>query len=254
MSAPTQKIKSLPQGDSLGNLKNEDKIRRSFDEKSGLWYFSIVDVVGYITNSSDARNYWKVLKNRLKTGNNREREVVTLCNQLKMRSKDGKFYLTDVADAETMLKIIQSVPGADIERFKGWFESFVSNIPPFTNDDISPRHEEEKSEEEAELMVDVYQTDTFIVIEAMTASVDPENISISVEENKITIRGNRPFPKVTPWGVENNPKNYFLQELFWLSFSRTIMLPASVQIDKIEKKEEYGRLIITLPKVTPWEG
>ena len=75
------------------------KIRRHWDEEKETWYFSVVDVVGVLSESSDPRNYWKVLKSRLK---NEGSEVVTKCNQLKMESSDGKFYLTDVADTETM--------------------------------------------------------------------------------------------------------------------------------------------------------
>lgn len=93
------------------------KIRQHWDEKTEKWYFSAVDVVGALTDSADARNYWKVLKNRLK---NEGSEVVTKCNQLKMQAADGKFYLTDAADTETMLRIIQSIPSPNAEPFKLW--------------------------------------------------------------------------------------------------------------------------------------
>src|SRR3989338_7101248 len=77
----------------------DDAIRHHFDEKSGKWYFSVVDVIAIITKSSDPRNYWKVLKNRLKKAQNK---LVTECNQLKMLASDGKYYLTDVADEKTI--------------------------------------------------------------------------------------------------------------------------------------------------------
>ena len=97
------------------------QIRTSWDEAEEKWYFSVVDVVGALTDQADydgARNYWKVLKSRLtKEGS----ELVTNCNQLKMISpKDGKSYNTDVADTEQLLRIIQSVPSKKAEPFKMW--------------------------------------------------------------------------------------------------------------------------------------
>ena len=95
-------------------------IRSVWDEDKGKWYFSIVDVVSVLAESKDyqlARNYWKVLKNRLiKEGN----ESVTKCNQLKMPADDGKMRVTDVADTEQLLRIIQSIPSPKAEPFKVW--------------------------------------------------------------------------------------------------------------------------------------
>ena len=93
------------------------KIRRVWDEGKELWYFSVVDVVGALNASDNPRNYWKVLKNRLRKEGS---EVVTKCNQLKMRASDGKYYLTDAADTETMLRLIQSIPSPNAEPFKLW--------------------------------------------------------------------------------------------------------------------------------------
>jgi hypothetical protein len=93
------------------------RIRRLWDNEKELWYFSVVDVIGVLSGSSDPRNYWKVFKNRLK---NEGSEVVTKCNQLKMRAADGKYYLTDTADTETMLRLIQSIPSPNAEPFKLW--------------------------------------------------------------------------------------------------------------------------------------
>ena len=86
------------------------KIRRIYDEETETWYFSVVDIIRVLTQQADfqaARNYWKVLKNRLsKEGS----QTVTNCNQLKMPAEDGKLRLTDAADPETLLRLIQSVP------------------------------------------------------------------------------------------------------------------------------------------------
>ncbi|OGS01730.1 MAG: antirepressor [Elusimicrobia bacterium RIFCSPLOWO2_02_FULL_61_11] len=96
------------------------KIRRHYDEKTETWYFSVVDILQVLIQQSDyqaARNYWKVLKNRLnKEGN----ESVTKCNRLKLQAADGKYYLTDVAAPETLLRIIQSVPSPKAEPIKLW--------------------------------------------------------------------------------------------------------------------------------------
>ncbi|WP_316838332.1 Bro-N domain-containing protein, partial [Pedobacter nutrimenti] len=98
-------------------LFENKQVRSVWNEEEQKWYFSIVDVVGVLTESPNARNYWKVLKHRLiKEGN----ESVTNCNQLKMQSSDGKFYLTDVADTEQLLRLIQSIPSPKAEPFKMW--------------------------------------------------------------------------------------------------------------------------------------
>ena len=98
-------------------LFEEKQIRSVWNEEEEKWYFSIVDVVGILTDSPNPNNYWKVLKHRLtKEGS----ELVTNCNQLKMQSSDGKFYKTDVADTEQLIRLIQSVPSPKAEPFKLW--------------------------------------------------------------------------------------------------------------------------------------
>lgn len=102
-------------------LYEDQPIRTAWDEEEEEWYFSIVDVVGVLTEQPDldgARNYWKVLKTRLRDEGN---QLVTNCNQLKLRSpKDGKRYNTDVANTEQLLRIIQSIPSKKAEPFKVW--------------------------------------------------------------------------------------------------------------------------------------
>jgi DNA-damage-inducible protein D len=96
------------------------KIRRIWDEKKELWFFSVVDIIKALLkqpNFQAARNYWKVLKNRLKA---EESEVVTKCNRLKMIAEDGKMRETDVADVETIFRLIQSIPSPKAEPIKLW--------------------------------------------------------------------------------------------------------------------------------------
>lgn len=93
------------------------KIRAVWDDVAEKWYFSIVDVVGVLTDSVNPSTYWKVLKNRLKKEGN---ETVTNCNRLKLRAEDGKMRLTDVADQMQLFRIIQSIPSPKAEPFKMW--------------------------------------------------------------------------------------------------------------------------------------
>jgi hypothetical protein len=96
------------------------KIRRHYDEKTGTWFFSVVDIIQVLIQQPDfqaARNYWKVLKNRL---NKEGSETVTNCLQLKMVADDGKMRLTDVANVETLLRLVQSVPSPKAEPIKLW--------------------------------------------------------------------------------------------------------------------------------------
>lgn len=109
----------MAQNNQIQLFENK-RIRTAWDAEKEEWYFSIVDVVGVLTDQPDyqaARNYWKVTKKRLKDEGN---ETVTSCNQLKMTATDGKKRLTDVADAEQLLRIIQSIPSPKAEPFKLW--------------------------------------------------------------------------------------------------------------------------------------
>ena len=98
-------------------LFEDRKIRTVWDDEQEKWYFSIVDVVGVLTDSENPQTYWRVLKNRLKKEGN---ETVTNCNALKLRAADGKMRLTDVADTEQLFRLIQSIPSPKAEPFKQW--------------------------------------------------------------------------------------------------------------------------------------
>ncbi len=104
-------------------LFNQKKIRTHWDSEKEKWFFSITDVCEVLTDSTDGRNYWKVLKNRLKKEGS---QLVTECNQLKMLSSDGKYYKTDVADTEQLLRLIQSIPSKKAEPFKMWLAKIGS--------------------------------------------------------------------------------------------------------------------------------
>ena len=110
-------------------LFEEKKVRAVWDDVEEKWYFSVVDVVEVLTESPNPRNYWKVLKHRLKKEGN---ETVTNCNQLKLLAEDGKMRKTDVADTEQVFRLIQSIPSSKAEPFKQW----MSDIAAFRLDQM----------------------------------------------------------------------------------------------------------------------
>ena len=98
-------------------LFEEKEIRSVWSDEEEKWYFSIVDVVSILTESPNPRKYWSVLKTRLKKEGS---QLTTNCSQLKLKSSDGKFYKTDVADTEQLFRLIQSIPSPKAEPFKLW--------------------------------------------------------------------------------------------------------------------------------------
>lgn len=114
---------------------------------------------------------------------------------------------------------------------------------PTTRRPIAPAEEEEYEEEEGELSVDVYQTDTDLIIEAMVAGVKPDDLHLSITRDMVTIKGKRD-------GNANVDENdYFYRELYWGNFSRTILLPHEIDIEGAEAVEKHGLLIIRMPKL-----
>ena len=215
---------------------NESKIRRHHNQETGVNYYSIVDIVAILTESTNPRNYWKVLKNRL---NNTQKELVTECNQLKMQSSDGKSYLTDVANSETILKIVEIISPLNVPIFKDWFIKIENS---FSTDYNSERPQTEENSEIGELQIDGYEVGNNIYIRAFIAGVSKENISISFTVSELTIRGVR---------KQNNEfKNLdcLSQELYWGTFARTILLPEEIEVNGVEATNSHGLLEIILPK------
>ena len=112
----------------MSNIKvfEDRKIRTQWSEQEEDWYFSVVDVVGILTDKDyeAARKYWKVLKGRLK---NEGSELVSFCYQLKLQSSDGKYYNTDVLDTKGVLRLVQSIPSKKAEPFKLWLAQVGSD-------------------------------------------------------------------------------------------------------------------------------
>ena len=105
-------------------LFQSNQIRSVWNEEDQQWYFSIVDVVGALTDSTDGRKYWNKLKQRLKEEGS---ELVTICHRLKLPAADGKMRLTDTATAKGILRIIQSIPSPKAEPFKQWLAQVGSD-------------------------------------------------------------------------------------------------------------------------------
>ena len=101
----------------VNKIFNNETIRTVWDKEEEKYYISIVDLVGVLSESENPRNYWKVLKHRLKREGN---ESVTNCNQLKLKASDGKYYSTDVTDIEGMFRIIEAIPSKNAEPIKQW--------------------------------------------------------------------------------------------------------------------------------------
>ncbi len=111
----------------MGNIKlfESKQVRSEWNDKEGQWYFSIIDVIEVLTASPRPRKYWNALKTKiLEEGYT---ELSQNLGQLKMQSSDGKFYLTDVANAKTLLRIIQSIPSPKAEPFKLWLAQVGSD-------------------------------------------------------------------------------------------------------------------------------
>ena len=107
----------MPKNKKKIAIFKKQKIRRVWDEKKETWYFSVIDIISALVVSKDPRKYWNKLAQRLREEGS---EVVTKCHQLKMEAPDGKMRLTDVADTETILRLIQSIPSPKAEPLKIW--------------------------------------------------------------------------------------------------------------------------------------
>ena len=100
--------------ETISNLFEGKEIRSIWNSEKEDYYFSVVDVIGALTENSDARKYWSVLKLRLKKEGSK---LTTFCSQLKLKAKDGKFYNTDVLDTKGILRLIESIPSPKAEVF-----------------------------------------------------------------------------------------------------------------------------------------
>ncbi len=160
-------------------------IRQEWDRDRQRLYFSVTDIIAVLTDSVDARNYWKALKSRLKANHN---QLVTDCNQLKMKSSDGKFYMVDVADADTIIKIIQLIAPYNTPAFKAYFDHIdvknsiknenilQENTPTVTHTETENEiFDQDRNELSTTLIpaIDIYENKNEIMVQIMSPGVDP---------------------------------------------------------------------------------
>lgn len=216
----------------------KENIRFTYHKPDDTWYFSIVDVIALITHTKDARNYWKVLKNRLNKANN---ELVTFCNQLKLPSKDGKKYLTDTFTAENIILFIEMIDPKSVNKFKEFFEEIEGRkllLYP-----SSHPHTFSENDEEAELRLDIWQNQKFLFVRFMIGGLDIEDIKICFEGDNLNITGKREIKTEDLFG-----RDYFKQELFWGNFSRTIALPTKINSSEFEARIYKGMVTLKFQK------
>lgn len=137
-----------------------------------------------------------------------------------------------------------------MQKKRSFFERITGSVSVQDEDEtakIKPTNGKdawlEETAEEGELSVDVYQTPSEIVIKAMISGVKPEDLNIAITRDMVTIKGKREVSR------EINEENFFQRELYWGAFSRTILLPAEIEVEEAEALEKHGLLTIRLPKI-----
>lgn len=241
------------------NNEESESIRRVWDENRARWYYSVTDVMAVLTDSVDARNYWKALKNRLKTSHN---ELVMDINQLKMQATDGKYYMNDVADSDTLIKILQVVAPHNIPPFSSYFDhieasavktSSTKNTEQNADNIVRTNFSDATLNElstKIEMSVDIYENKNEIIVMVPLPAFDPNKLFISANTNTLTIKGSR-------LSLQNNFKKInniedvecLIQELEWSNFERTIELPNFVDIENISAQNQNGMITIKLQKI-----
>lgn len=224
----------------MDTFENEN-IRHYFDPTTGVLYLSIVDVIEILEISTDPRNYWKTTKNRLKINQNK---LVTKCNQVKMRASDGKNYLTDATDSDTMLLLIQHIAPQKVGEFRKIFKEIEEKSSLFLDSQKTKKNELSTEEnDDYELGVDFYENQNIFIIRAMLAGVEKDDISIIADCKNILVKGKRNELK------KINEDDYTIRELSWGKFSREINLPQEIEIEEIETNYIHGMLEIKLSKI-----
>ncbi len=230
-----------------------EKIRRAWDPQTQEWNYSIADIISILTDTIDPRNYWKALKNRLKNTN---KELVTACNQLKMPSADGKFYMVDSANRHTMSKIIHIVSPYNVDTFNAWFDHIdalnstkdKSDASNNTALPLAPKpsinFDEEKISTALEIPMDVFEEKDKIIIKFLAPGINPSEIFISISAKFLTIKGTL-VNKIEA----GSSTNKIYDELSFGQFYRKIELPNLADIDNVESTEYHGLIEIRIQKI-----
>lgn len=221
-------------------FEKDYNIRHQVDENKEVIYFPLIDIIENLGLSKDSRNYWKVLKNRLKKAHP---ELVTACNQLRMLARDGKYYQTDTSTSSNILKIIQIISPDKFDEFRDYF-SYLNKKYSDKKEELYLNNNEISTvnlDNEGQISIDMFLENNLLIVKAMIAGTNPENIFISVSCNKLTLKGSRLNL------IKKDEVDYLFEELFWGKFSRVISLPKEIDIDQVETKFNQGLLTIKLP-------
>lgn len=211
------------------------EIRHQFDHTSGVLYVSIVDIIKLLGVSTDPRNYWKTLKNRLK---NTHLELVTKCNQLKMRANDGKMYLTDTTDSDNCLLLVQQISPNKVRECRKIFTDIQKDTQILEDKEIKLSTVERNSHQ---IKLDLFKRNNVFIINALLAGAEKNDISIIASSKNILIESKT----MPPQNIKNGA--YAISELMFGKYSREIDLPEEIEIEKIETFYSNGLLEIRLP-------
>ncbi len=217
---------------------HSEEIRTVFDTKTDTWQYSIPDVIAVVADTTDARNYWKSLKNRLKKS---APQLVTNCNQLKLPSSDGKNYATDTTDAETILEIVKMVSPLALPPIKTFVEKNELPFRQSTNNKAVENFAEDLNMKS--ISINLKDLGDAYSIEAHVAGIAPEAITFFAKYDSVTLRYKREEKIFASDTVQH------LQELSWGSFSRTVLLPSLIEVDAVEAFTANGMLYVQLPKL-----
>lgn len=210
-------------------------IRHQYHPISGILHVSVIDIIKILAVSKDPRNYWKTLKNRLKATH---LELVTKCNQLKMRSSDGKMYLTDTLDSDNCLLLIQQISPTQTGNFRKVFNQLQdkNKVLEDTEIELSTDNKEAK-----EIKIDLYKKKGLLIIQTLLAGADKNDISIIASCKNILIQS-----KIIQ--TQNTEvANYSTKEISFGKYMREVVLPEEIEVDKIETFYNHGLLEIHLP-------
>ncbi len=221
-------------------LHPQTEIRHTFDESTNQWQYSVVDVIDQLIDTSDARNYWKVLKNRLKKSNP---ELVAACIQLKLPAADGKQYKTDVATSTALLRIINAIEPEKLSSFERLFGTLSHEASVVKPTEALPLSTDAKNTD-GNLTFDLIERADVFLIRTEVAGIIPDHISLSVGCESVVIRGVRHNPH-----EKKNDATAHTRELSWGTFTKHIALPALVDVEKVSATLTRGLLTITLPKI-----
>ncbi len=233
--------------------EESESIRHSWDANTQEWNYSITDIIALVVETADSRNYWKSFKNRLK---NTHKELVTSCNQLKMEANDGKFYLVDSANRNTLKSLLHIIAPYSVDAFESYFDHIEakssntneSSIRQMDSAPLAPKSgteiDEEKISTAMNVPMDIIEKKDKIVVKFLAPGLSPEKIFLSISAESLTIKGEL-VTKIS--NIKN--ENFLIEELSFGYFYRKINLPNLADVENINATEFHGLIEITITKI-----